>query len=180
MDPEIPVPEWVLSDIGRARVEALERRRWVSDLTRIVSSSESKAIQTAEILANAANTDLVVEVRPKTGEIDRSSTGYLSHDAHDAQANRLFASPHESADGWERAVDAQARMIEALQDLLNGGEANTAVVGHGGVGTLWWCHLAGTEISRRHDQSRGGSLYSIDLAGGRPGGPWVEFEDERD
>jgi len=72
-------------------------------------------------------------------------------------------------------------MIAALADLLEPGAVSDgdgiAVVGHGGVGTLWWCHLAGESIARRHDQPRGGCLYSVDLNHGRPNGPWVAFED---
>lgn len=177
MDPAIPVPEWVLSDTGRARVEALARRPWVATLTRVITSSEPKAIETAEILAGAAQQALVVEVRSSTAEIDRSSTGYLSHEDHETHANLLFAAPESSANGWERAIDAQRRMVVALEDLLEEPDA-TVVVGHGGVGTLWWCHLAGIEIARRHDQRRGGCLYAVDPVDSRPTSAWVEFEDD--
>jgi broad specificity phosphatase PhoE len=32
-------------------------------------------------------------------------------------------------------------------------------VGHGAVGTLLLCHVAGIEISRTHDQPNGGGCY---------------------
>lgn len=174
VDAEVPVPEWSLSDRGRTRAHAIAAAPWVAQLAQVVSSTEPKAVQTATMLAAAAGVE--VEVRRGIAEIDRSSTGFLPHDAHDAQADRLFADPHESADGWERAIDAQHRMITHLADLLDSPH-DVAVVGHGGVGTLWWCHLMGVDIERRHDQPHTGHLYDVDLATQRPTGPWRAFEE---
>ncbi|GJM38135.1 MAG: phosphoglycerate mutase [Acidimicrobiales bacterium] len=175
VDPAVPVPDWGLSDVGRRRTtELADRASWLPSVTRIVTSGERKAIEAGEILA--ARVGLEVEQRPSTDEIDRSSTGYLSHDEHEAQANRLFAEPEVSANGWERAIDAQARVVRGLADLLAGDET-VVVVGHGGVGTLLWCHLADRPIAREHDQPFGGHLYAVDLSTGRPDGPWRPFED---
>ena len=174
IDPNVPVPEWRLSAAGRRRAELLAEASWVEELERIITSGERKAIETGEILAAGAG--VTIEIRPATDEIDRSSTGYLPHEEHDAQADRLFAAPFDSARGWERAVDAQLRVAEALADVLHGTE-NVAVVGHGGVGTLLWCHLAGEDIARRHDQLYGGHVYAFDLVRGIVDGPWRPFED---
>ena len=174
IDPDVPVPEWHLSPEGRRRAGLLAGATWVSRLERIITSEERKAIETGEILAAAAR--LEIEIRPETNEIDRSSTGYLPHEEHDAQADRLFASPWDSARGWERAVDAQHRMVESLADVLHG-DADVAVVGHGGVGTLLWCHLAGVTIARRHDQLYGGHVYAFDLVSRVVDGPWRPFEE---
>jgi hypothetical protein len=38
------------------------------------------------------------------------------------------------------------------------------ICGHGGVGTLLWCHCARLPISREHDQKGGGHHYLFDLA----------------
>ncbi len=42
--------------------------------------------------------------------------------------------------------------------------APTVVCGHGGVGTLLWCHCARAPISRAHDQKGGGNHYLFDLS----------------
>lgn len=163
VEPDIPVPRWSLSDVGRARTQRLLSQPWVASLTRIVSSPETKALETATMLAD--HLDLAVEVRPMTGEIDRSRTGYVTHDRHEELADQLFRDPYESAAGWERAVDAQDRIVTALADLLGPGVAgDVAVVGHGGVGTLWWCWLAEEAIDRRHDQSGSGCWFTVDAA----------------
>jgi broad specificity phosphatase PhoE len=100
------------------------------------------------------------------GEIDRSATGYLPKKEHDAAANLLFRQPEESVRGWERAVDAQQRMIAAMETLLMndlGGE-DTVVVTHGAVATLYLCHLKGRPISKDEAPpgAHGGDYYCFD------------------
>ncbi|MEZ5229770.1 MAG: histidine phosphatase family protein [Acidimicrobiales bacterium] len=65
----------------------------------------------------------------------------------------------------ERAIDAQQRIAHGPEDLLasNEGDGDIAVIGHGGVGTLWYCHLTGVPIDRDHDQPGQGHYYTIDL-----------------
>jgi acyl-CoA synthetase (AMP-forming)/AMP-acid ligase II len=93
-----------------------------------------------------------------------------------AQQNRptlFFSVPTLSAHGWESAQAAQQRVVSAVDDCLRQAPVGeVAVVAHGGVGTLLWCHLAGQPISRRHDQPGQGSYYSIDIATGRPLSGW--------
>jgi len=163
IDPEVPVPAWVLSKQGRDRAQALVGQPWVESVGRVVSSPETKARQTADVVAS--HLDLIVEVRPTTCELDRSSTGYVPAERHEELADRLFATPDRNAAGWERAVDAQARMVAALSDVIADGPDDVAVVGHGGVGTLLLCHLAGLPIDRRHDQPTAGCFWTFDRDG---------------
>jgi hypothetical protein len=51
IDPAVPVPQWGLSPVGRARTEAVASDTWLANTTQIVSSGERKAIETAEIIA---------------------------------------------------------------------------------------------------------------------------------
>ena len=118
-------------------------------IARIVSSTETKAIETTEILAT--HLELPVEVRPGTGENDRGATGIVPPEAFEDLADAFFADPHTSVRGWERAIDAQQRIVKGLDDLL-APRNHVAVIGHGGVGTLWYCHLTGVPIDRCHDQ----------------------------
>ncbi|UDY34488.1 histidine phosphatase family protein [Dermatobacter hominis] len=162
VDLSVPVARWGLSSTGRARVVAMLDQPWVPGVGRIVSSDETKAVETARILAD--HLGLSVEVRPGTGENDRTATGFLPPDEFEATADRFFAAPRRSVRGWERAADAQGRIVAALQDLLDApSHASTVVVGHGGVGTLWWCWLAHEPISRRHDQPGQGHRFTVDV-----------------
>jgi len=59
IDPAVPVPSWGLSEIGRARAEAIAGTGRLSGTTQIISSAERKAIETAEIIAAGLNVDVV-------------------------------------------------------------------------------------------------------------------------
>lgn len=175
VDPTVPVPDWSLSEVGRRRTEAFARRTGLSAFRRIVSSDEMKAKETAGILGAALG--LAVEVRPAMHENDRSSTGFLPEPEFQAVANEFFAHPEVSIRGWERARDAQARIVRAIQGALGEAPGIPAIfVGHGGVGTLLLCHLAGYAISRSHDQPPvGGGCWF--RQGSTPPEGWRAMED---
>ena len=114
-----------------------------------------------------ASLGLTVEVSKALHENDRSATGFLAPEQFEAAANQFFAEPEASVQGWERAVDAQTRIVAAVEAVmaapargsaLAGGtlEGSTLLVGHGGVGTLLYCHYAGVGIDRQFDQPPGG------------------------
>lgn len=177
IDPDIPVPDWGLSPVGRARAEACARHHWVKRLTRVVSSGERKAIETAEILAAAAGIE--IEIQTAMHENDRSATGFLAPPDFETAADWFFAHPHASYHGWERAIDAQARIVGAVNEVLATHDASKpiAFVGHGGVGTLLKCHLAGSPIARQKDQpGGGGNLFCFSLADRRVSCDWTAME----
>jgi broad specificity phosphatase PhoE len=173
VDPDVPVPEWGLSDAGRARLRHLLALPWVPRLTRVVTSAERKARETAAALAAA--TGLPVGVDPGLGENDRSATGFLPPAEFEATADAFFARPTESVRGWERAVDAQARVVAAVARAVDGADGDVAVVCHGGVGTLLLCRVLGVPIDRRRDQPGQGSVFSYDPVTGEGAGPWVRL-----
>ena len=163
MEPGVPVSHWGLSVVGRARAGLVARAPWSRRLGRIVVSTETKALETAAIIA--AVRGLPLEVRALMHENDRSVTGYLATHEFEAVAERFFAEPQVSARGWERAVDAQTRIVAEVAAVLGAGAASAVlpgsapdilIVGHGAVGTLLLCHLLGAPIDRRHDQPPGG------------------------
>ncbi len=175
----IPVPQWGLSDTGRQRAERMLHQPWVAALTRVVSSDETKAVETAEILAG--HLGLSVEIRAGLGENDRSATGFVPPAQFERLADAFFANPHESVRGWERAIDAQARIVSGLEDLVTAATSTTnteiAVVGHGGVGTLWFCHLSGLAIDRAHDQPGQGHYFTFDPESSTVLHPWRPVDD---
>lgn len=179
IDPDVPVPEWGLSPAGRERAEAAARRPWARQLGRIVASEETKAVETAAILARAAGLD--VEIVEGAHENDRSATGFLPPPEFEKAADRFFAHPEESFRGWERAVDAQARIVAAVTGVLARHDPSVpiAFVGHGGVGTLLRCRLAGLPIARVHDQppGGGGNIHAFRLSDLQPLSGWMPMED---
>jgi len=177
IDPSVPVPDWGLSELGRARVEAAIARNAFAGVTHVVSSAERKAIDTAEPIASALG--LAVEVRKEMHENDRSATGFLPGPEFEDVANAFFASPNESIRGWEKAIDAQSRIVSQVRSVMQANEGSVLCVGHGGVGTLLMCHFAGVSISRRYDQGPGGGgnvfRYRVDGPTLQPG--WTQMED---
>jgi broad specificity phosphatase PhoE len=79
------------------------------------------------------------------GENDRSATGHLARSEFEAVADEFFARPDDSVRGWERAADAQRRIVDAVERVVPMwvADADIAVVSHGGVGSLLLCHLSG-------------------------------------
>jgi hypothetical protein len=94
---------------------------------------------------------------------------------HNARPKPLFLS--KSADNIitreRRALDAQARILSAVQDIVAqhpGGDL--AIVTHGAVGTLLYCHLQGVAIDRVHDQPGQGHFWTANLASLLPDHGW--------
>ena len=177
VDPIIPVPDWSLSERGRERIVAALDRPWLRTVRRIVSSGERKAIEGAQIIADSLG--ISYEIADDTGENDRSATGFLEPAAFEHAADQFFAFPEQSWNGWERAVDAQRRIVGSVERILAGHDRDRALllVGHGGVGTLLKCHLAGTTISRTGDQGGGGgNVYAFRLSDRKLLWDWTPLE----
>ena len=136
IDPDVPVPDWPLNERGRARMHAMTTCPWVRGVRRIFASSERKARDAAQILADRLGLG-AYRVIANLGENDRSATGFLAKDEFEATADAFFARPLQSIRGWEPAADAQARIVGAVdQAILQALEhVDIAIVGHGGTGT---------------------------------------------
>ncbi|MDB5524153.1 MAG: phosphoglycerate mutase family protein [Rhizobium sp.] len=178
IDAAVPVPRWHLSEKGRERAVMAAGLEWAGLLGRIISSDETKAIETANILGSPHG--IVPEIIEDMGENDRSATGFLVPDEFEKAADWFFAHPGESFHGWERALDAQARIVTAVETVLADHDRRlpVAFVGHGGVGTLLKCHLARRPIARDADQpAGGGNLYVFRLSDRMLLSDWVPMED---
>jgi broad specificity phosphatase PhoE len=149
IDPSVPVPGWPLSPRGRMRMSGVLEQQWASGVRVIYCSTEQKAIDGAAIMSDALG--IPYTAVPELGENDRSATGYLPGPEFDAVVGEFFRQPQESVRGWERAIDAQSRMVAATMAVLRSSpvEGDMAIVAHGGVGTLLLCHLSGSPINRR-------------------------------
>lgn len=176
IDPAVPVPQWGLSEIGRRRVAGLAASGVLSDTRMVVSSAERKAIETAEPIAAALGVALIV--REAMHENDRSATGYLPPAEFERTADAFFANPEASVRGWERAADAQARIVRETRAVLaSAPDGDVLLVGHGGVGTLLYCHFACLPIARSQDQAAGGgNLFAVRRTTGKVLHGWRSME----
>ncbi|MEM8542019.1 MAG: histidine phosphatase family protein [Pseudomonadota bacterium] len=165
IDRDTSVPNWSLSELGLQRAIAASELPWVKSIDRIVSSDETKAQETAACFARSLSIDC--QIGHNMGENDRSSTGFLPPDLFEVAANHFMNSPEVSYRGWERAVDAQARIVASVELAVRAhtGDGAILLVGHGGVGTLLKCHIADRKIARVEDQpgNGGGNIFAFDL-----------------
>lgn len=161
VDPARPVPRWHLSERGVTRARAFARTPGLAAPAAIWASGETKAIETAGIVA--ARFGLAVEIDEALGENDRSATGFLPPAEFERMADAFFAAPERSVRGWERAVDAQARIVAAVARVIAASpEGDVAIVSHGGVGTLLLCHLLARPIARAMDLPGQGNVFRFD------------------
>jgi broad specificity phosphatase PhoE len=165
VDPAKPVPEWSLSNEGIRRMQNFCVRPDIGSIKSVYSSNETKARESAALLTDALA--LRVRIVHSLHENDRSSTGYLPPTEFQKLADRFFANSQDSVEGWERAFDAQTRIVSAVMGICasDDGCGDIAVVSHGAVGALLMCHLRGMPISRLHEQpgTGGGNFFLIEI-----------------
>lgn len=178
IEPTKDVRRWSLNDVGSERVSGLAGRLGALSRTRrVISSDETKALETASPLAFALGLEL--EIRPRMHENDRSATGFLPSAKFETIADQFFAEPDKSVLGWETACDAQRRILSEVDASLAGQQKGDVLfVGHGAVGTLLFCALSRIKIDRRFDQGSGGGgcWFGFDLHQRQPFQMWQPME----
>lgn len=165
VDAEVPVPDWSLSERGLERMQQLKKHDWISDISTIYCSTEKKAIDGAEVVAEFCALPILKVA--DLGENDRSATGYMPSKEFELIADKFFAEPDSSVRGWETANAAQTRIVNAVNKLIgqDASDRSIAIVSHGAVGALLLCKLAGYPIDRKYDQpgAGGGNYYAFEL-----------------
>ena len=171
------IQEWSLNTQGRRRVHALASSGALQGTTAVISSAETKAIETAQPLAEALACPL--HIREGMHENDRSATGFLPPSDFEETADEFFAHPDQSIRGWETAHAAQARIVAEFENCLAAhGDGDLLFVGHGAVGTLLYCQLSQVTISREFDQGTtgGGCYFAAKTPRLRPTSAWRPME----
>ena len=164
IDPLVPVPEWPLNAVGRGRMERFADCLAGRGVTAVYASAERKAMDGAAIVAERLG--LACGTDRDLGENDRSATGYIAPPEFWQVVGEFFARPHESIRGWERAADAQARVVEAVDRIARDDptSGHIVIVSHGGVGCLLTARLQRVAIGRESRPSHpgGGCFIVID------------------
>lgn len=167
VEPHTPPPRWGLSDIGIARMRRFAASATVENIVEIWSSTETKAVEAAGLLASRFG--LPVQTHLGLCENDRTSTGFRPPPEFNALADAFFAAPTESVQGWETAIAAQSRVVDAWGQILRSRPqtGDIAIVAHGDVGALLLCELLEEPISRARDQPFQGHYWTYDTETGR-------------
>src|SRR5262249_16415006 len=134
VDPATPVAHWPLSQRGRIRMLKMLENQWISLVGAIYSSTEQNAMDGAAVISEFLG--IPYATIAEWGGNDGCATGYLSQPEFEAVVDEFFRRPEESVRGWERAIDAQRRIIAATKTILSAKpvDGDVAIVGHGGTG----------------------------------------------
>jgi len=162
IDPLMPITQWPLNETGRRRMEIFAEKLSGLRLSSIHASTEQKAMDGAAIVAERFG--MTYGTHEDLGENDRSSTGYIAPPEFWEVVREFFDRPHESIRGWERAIDAQTRIVSAVRRIAAQETGHTLLVSHGGVGCLLTAHLQQVAIGRESRPSHpgGGCFIVID------------------
>lgn len=136
-DTTLPANEWRLSGKGRESCKALAERLSAHGLTRLVSSMEPKAIETAQLTARGLGVS--AEIAFGLHEHDRSNVGFVpAQERLESMIRDLFAKPDECVFGTESGAQAGARFAAAIAQLEAQYPGETlGVVTHGTVLSLF-------------------------------------------
>ena len=96
---DVPVPQWPLSEVGRARMKIALGQPWISHISAVYCSTEKQAIDGAEILGT--HLSLGVYQVSDLGANERSSTGILPPHEFEPVADDLFLPPLPSVGSLE-------------------------------------------------------------------------------
>ena len=142
--PAVPADQWLLSEAGRLRCKPLAEKLKAHQPDLIVTSTETKAVETAQIVAQLLHKP--VETAEGLHEHDRSNVRWLERDQFEAAVVALLEKPETLVLGNETGDQAHHRFAEAITNVLGqhpGG--NVAVVTHGTVLALYISRATGLE-----------------------------------
>lgn len=135
-----PPSRWELDPTGAGRLNRLASLPCFAEAYRIVSSSETKADQTAQAIA-AIHGLPAVEQYEALGELYKATLV----DNHEQVMTELFLNPDQPVlEGWESAAGALARFRAAVdQLLLDAAGRDLVIASHGTVLSLYLAWLNG-------------------------------------
>jgi broad specificity phosphatase PhoE len=138
-----------LTERGRRQADSLGRAFAAARLRRVHSSTQARAMETAQRLAGA-QAELLTH-----RELEEISLGKAEGaPARDAFAGRpgYLSDPDVCLEGGETPRQVEARVGPAIEEILrteaDAGQAVVAVVGHGCVNRMVLAHLLGLDLRR--------------------------------
>jgi broad specificity phosphatase PhoE len=139
---DLPARQWRLSEEGRARAEGLADVLRSHAVGFLAASTEPKAIETAQIVAEKCGVGL--HVVAGLHEHERTTTPYLSNPEFEKTVREFFEKPETLVFGNETADQAHKRFSAAVHCILSENkESKIAIVAHGTVISLFVSQLTG-------------------------------------
>ena len=142
IEPDKPASSWRLGELGRHRSDLLAARLRGFSPQAVWSSREPKAIETAETVASAFG--IPASTLAGLEEHDRSNVPFFeTMDEFERAVEHFFREPDRLVLGTETAEQALERFTIAIDQIISAGHADSVVVTHGTVMTLYAARVAG-------------------------------------
>jgi broad specificity phosphatase PhoE len=132
VEPGIPPEQWRLSDQGRRRCDALADRLAALAPTAVITSTEPKALETGQIVAERLS--IPVQTAPDLHEHVRTRVPHMPSAQFISMVELMLRRPDELVLGDETAQQASDRIAGAVDGVLAARAGQTvAIVTHGTV-----------------------------------------------
>ncbi|MBL8162223.1 MAG: histidine phosphatase family protein [Anaerolineae bacterium] len=144
--PGVSPHAWSLTDEGREKAQSLAERLHCFRASRILSSDEPKALETAQLLAGHLGS-LAVTPHEALRETHRTSAPfYRDVESFKRAIRNAMQHPQKKAYGDETFQAAQDRFARAIGELVDSDDDETViVVSHGTVLALYIASLTGLD-----------------------------------
>ena len=140
---DTPPAEWGLSEDGVRRARVLAGRILPGSAGTVYTSTERKAVETAQLLGTAWQ----LPVTPVRGlhEHERAGEPLVTASEFQRRVRELFARPRDLVYGTETGEGARRRFDGAVATVLAADSDDVIIVSHGTVMTLFVAGAAGVE-----------------------------------
>ncbi len=139
--PEQPSKDWHLSPEGRTATEGLASDADWTTLARLYTSSEPKAIATAQRIA--MRNALPISIESALHEVERPWAGGDHQEYRELARSYLCGEP---VDGWEPRETSATRIRASIETIVSAhSQADVGVVSHGLVLSLFLGALLGLD-----------------------------------
>ncbi|MHA2152067.1 MAG: histidine phosphatase family protein [Candidatus Thorarchaeota archaeon] len=140
VDLSTPARNWSITPDGKQKARELASNEAIGSIHGIVHSSEKKAHQTADAIAEG----LDVQMYELSGldELKREHEGKLTEEEYRERVRDTLQNMDESVTGWESGASALKRFESAVRKVdIMFHKKNIVVVSHGIVLTAYFCKL---------------------------------------
>ena len=140
VDPSLPAHVWSISEEGIRKTRELAKSSVFAEVQGIIHSSEWKARQTADVLAESLRVDLYE--LPEFDELHRQGEPLLSNRDYRLHVRETLTDWEHSHHGWESGRDALQRISEGVKRIgIMFYDKTILVVSHGIVMSLYFSRL---------------------------------------
>ena len=134
------VRNWDLTEAGELSSLDLAKSQVFSKIEGIVYSSENKAKQTADFIANETGADTYV--LDLFNDLKRNHKGFFSNKEYRARVRETLTNWEQPVQDWESSDDALSRFMDGIRRTnMMFHNKNILVVSHGLVLTLYFSTL---------------------------------------